>query len=594
MKNKQIQEFFTKVAQDESFKAEVLKLQKGIEAKKLNEQDVQKFVKEKLLPKAKKLGYDFSEKDLADFGNSAEMANLTKLSLEDMENIAGGVWPLLAAGGAALSLWCLMTGCNGNVRQTTVRESDSSISQTSAGSSSGRSTAVPKKDEPTGSGQQSVQAGNTHIKKTPEEEAARIAAEKAKEDDDEKELDVGSKMLEMRDGESSFLSDSEIAELVKDCVRWTCDDWPDKCFFNLPEERCRRITEYFNALSNKYDKIAFRNKLHNAIWAETLRTYRATIGDDFDVLAIRQIALDIRVTLLPPINEEDLGGSESNESVHSGIQYGTLLYSQVPHIAKYITSDAKGIDIDLDIDHVLIDRCAKAFATNNKDVCFGVVDNVRFTIRKILVKLYPDETRKELKNIRDEILSIFFEQVNLKLEEIVLKGSNQQLSEDGTKLNIPGLISLSVNGYDIEDISFHPGFFVQLKSRISVAKTQRQKYRLLMSISKDLKDAVDRTVKRIPRDKLETICKENGFTESGLSKTIYEECLTCWNEADYDNIPNLRSSNGGFRLFSLRPDIAAKFEEITSKKNGFSLFSEEVADSFLVEDVTDTPRFSKK
>ena len=91
MKNKQIQEFFTKVAQDESFKAEVLKLQKGIEAKKLNEQDVQKFVKEKLLPKAKKLGYDFSEKDLADFGNSQEMANLTELSPEDLENVSGGV-----------------------------------------------------------------------------------------------------------------------------------------------------------------------------------------------------------------------------------------------------------------------------------------------------------------------------------------------------------------------------------------------------------------------------------------------------------------------------------------------------------------------
>ncbi len=91
MKNEQIQEFFTKVAQDEGFKAEVLKFKEEMEAKKLNEQDVQKFVGKVLLPKAKKLGYDFSEKDLADFGNSQGMANLDKLSLEEMKNVSGGV-----------------------------------------------------------------------------------------------------------------------------------------------------------------------------------------------------------------------------------------------------------------------------------------------------------------------------------------------------------------------------------------------------------------------------------------------------------------------------------------------------------------------
>ncbi len=91
MKNEQIQEFFTKVAQDESFKAEVLKFKEEMEAKKLNEQDVQKFVGKVLLPKAKKLGYDFSEKDLADFGNSQGMTNLDKLSPEDLENVSGGV-----------------------------------------------------------------------------------------------------------------------------------------------------------------------------------------------------------------------------------------------------------------------------------------------------------------------------------------------------------------------------------------------------------------------------------------------------------------------------------------------------------------------
>ncbi len=91
MKNEQIQEFFTEVANDERFKAEVLKFKEGKETKKLTEQDVQKFVNKVLLPKAKKLGYNFSEKDLADFGNSQGLANLDKLSLEDLENVSGGV-----------------------------------------------------------------------------------------------------------------------------------------------------------------------------------------------------------------------------------------------------------------------------------------------------------------------------------------------------------------------------------------------------------------------------------------------------------------------------------------------------------------------
>ncbi len=104
MKNEQIQEFFTKVAQDERFKAEVLKFKEEREAKKLNEQDVQKFVEKVLLPKAKKLGYNFSEKDLADFGNSQELANLDKLSLEDLENVSGGV-SAFVLGALALLGW---------------------------------------------------------------------------------------------------------------------------------------------------------------------------------------------------------------------------------------------------------------------------------------------------------------------------------------------------------------------------------------------------------------------------------------------------------------------------------------------------------
>ncbi len=113
MQNEQIQEFLTKVANDESFKAEVLKFKEEVEAKKLNEQDVQKFVGKVLLPKAKKLGYDFSEKDLSDFGHSQGLANLDKLSLEDLENVSGGVLQFLAAGGAAVPLVLLMMRCLG-------------------------------------------------------------------------------------------------------------------------------------------------------------------------------------------------------------------------------------------------------------------------------------------------------------------------------------------------------------------------------------------------------------------------------------------------------------------------------------------------
>ncbi len=87
MKSAQIQEFFTNVINDESFKAEVLRLKEELDAKKLNEQDVQKFVGKVLLPKAKKLGYDFTCEQLLNYGQeAAEM-----LDDEMLEHITGGM-----------------------------------------------------------------------------------------------------------------------------------------------------------------------------------------------------------------------------------------------------------------------------------------------------------------------------------------------------------------------------------------------------------------------------------------------------------------------------------------------------------------------
>ncbi len=111
MKNEQIQEFFTKVAQDESFKAEILKLNKKMEAKKISEKDGKNFISKVVLPKAKKLGYDFTEVDFVEFSKSQEMANLTELSPEDLENVSGGFGPI--AIGLVSALGALLTFVGG-------------------------------------------------------------------------------------------------------------------------------------------------------------------------------------------------------------------------------------------------------------------------------------------------------------------------------------------------------------------------------------------------------------------------------------------------------------------------------------------------
>ncbi len=116
MKNEQIQEFFTKVANDEKFKAKVEEFNKKVTAKTISEKDGKDFINKVVLPAAKKLGYKFTIDELATFFNSQDGANLTSLSPEDLENVSGGVFSLvgtlaaavigmlgMAAGGAAMT-----------------------------------------------------------------------------------------------------------------------------------------------------------------------------------------------------------------------------------------------------------------------------------------------------------------------------------------------------------------------------------------------------------------------------------------------------------------------------------------------------------
>ncbi len=166
MTEQQIQEFFTKVANDESFKEEVLKFKEGMETKKLTEQDVQKFVGKVLLPKAKKLGYDFSEKDLADFGNSQGLANLDKLSLEDLENVSGGVNKGLL--GAMFSLAMFMgVGAGAGMSASAVDPLQGQPGAKRAVSASTVARATGREAEPESG------ADDEHLK-APEEKRARI------------------------------------------------------------------------------------------------------------------------------------------------------------------------------------------------------------------------------------------------------------------------------------------------------------------------------------------------------------------------------------------------------------------------------------
>ena len=97
MKNEKIKEFLTKLAQEEGFKVEFLKLKEKVEKKGFSKKDNEKLIAEYLLPWSKKLGYKLSKKDFIDFDRTQKPTEITGLSPVELENVSGGAWPMFLA-----------------------------------------------------------------------------------------------------------------------------------------------------------------------------------------------------------------------------------------------------------------------------------------------------------------------------------------------------------------------------------------------------------------------------------------------------------------------------------------------------------------
>lgn len=125
MKNEKIKEFLTKLAQEEGFKVEFLKLKEKVEKKGFSKMDNEKFISECLLPWSKKLGYELTKKDFIDFDRTQKPTEITGLTAEQLENVSGGgfmLWSLFAMFGSALAG---LAGGGGSTGNNTNTNSDS-------------------------------------------------------------------------------------------------------------------------------------------------------------------------------------------------------------------------------------------------------------------------------------------------------------------------------------------------------------------------------------------------------------------------------------------------------------------------------------
>ena len=87
-KHSPVKIFIAELLRSESFKEKILKLKKEGKEKNVSESEGQKLLKEIFLAEAKKSGYEFTEKDLADFSNSQVLANYAQLSSDDLAMLA--------------------------------------------------------------------------------------------------------------------------------------------------------------------------------------------------------------------------------------------------------------------------------------------------------------------------------------------------------------------------------------------------------------------------------------------------------------------------------------------------------------------------
>ena len=96
MSNQTIESFYNFVAQNKSMYEDLIESAKKI----FDDDDLRSFIKNKLLPVAKKYGYDFTEEDLFKY----EKSQFSKLSDSDLEDVAGGFSLKRAKGFMSLAL----------------------------------------------------------------------------------------------------------------------------------------------------------------------------------------------------------------------------------------------------------------------------------------------------------------------------------------------------------------------------------------------------------------------------------------------------------------------------------------------------------
>ena len=138
MKNEKIREFLTRLAQEEGFKDEFLKLKEKVEKNGFSKELNKQLISDHFLPWSKKLGYKLTKEDFIDFERTQKLPQITGLSLEQLENVSGGFgFPMLLSlfatfGSLIFGVGNGSTGNNTNANNDPVGTGLTSYSQTGA------------------------------------------------------------------------------------------------------------------------------------------------------------------------------------------------------------------------------------------------------------------------------------------------------------------------------------------------------------------------------------------------------------------------------------------------------------------------------